>query len=141
MGIRGNIGSNNWSSNVSLASSRYSREDTLPAELQLNPASNFDSILADNFTSLAFGASISRGGIGSDFPQVSSPRYFLNGTVAHAWPERAFGVLFEGGVGMRVVGSDELSLSFSHDTLASELGRGDANSTGFGVNYRYHFKR
>jgi len=141
LGIRGNIGSNNWSSNVSLASSRYSREDTLPAELQLSPTSSFDSILADNFTSLAFGASLSRGGIGSDFPQVSSPRYFLNGTVAHAWPERAFGVLFEGGVGMRVVGSDELSLSFSHDSLASELGRGDANSTGFGVNYRYHFKR
>jgi len=141
LGTRGNIGSNNWSSSVSLASSRYSREDTLPAELQLNPTSNFDSILADNFTSLAFGASLSRGGIGSDFPQVSSPRYFLNGTVAHAWPERSFGVLFEGGVGMRVVGSDELSLSFSHDSLASELGRGDANSTGFGVNYRYHFKR
>jgi len=58
LGTRGNIGSNNWSSSVSLASSRY-----------------------------------------------------------------------------------RLSLSFSHDSLASELGRGDANSTGFGVNYRYHFKR
>ena len=141
LGTRGNFGSHNWSSSVSVASSSYSREDALPTELQLSPTSSFDSILADNFTSLAFGASLSRGGIGSDFPQVSSPRYFLNGTVAHAWPERSFGVLFEGGVGMRVVGSDELSLSFSHDSLASELGRGDANSTGFGLNYRYHFKR
>ncbi len=141
VGTRGSFGSNIWSSSVALASSRYDREDQLPDELQLAPDSSFDNILAERFTSLGWSTSLARGGINSEYPQVSSPRYYINSTLGYSWPENAFGVQLEGGIGFRVLGGDELSLALSHDTLASELVGGNANSTGVSVNYRYHFGR
>ena len=141
VGTRGSFGSNIWSSSVALASARYDRESELPTELQLAPDSSFDNILADRFTSLGWSTSLARGGVNSDYPQVSSPRYFINSTLGYSWPENAFGVQVEGGIGVRVLGGDELSFLFSHDTLASELVGDDANSTGVSLNYRYHFGR
>ena len=141
VGMRGTFGSNNWSSSLSLSGSRYEQEARTPNELRLTPSTTIDTVIAAESAALALGGSISRGGVASQYPQTSSPRYFLNGIVGHAWPEQNFGVQLEGGIGMRVFGGDELSFSFSHDGLASTLVSGESNSTSFGLNYQYHFKR
>ncbi len=141
LGMRGTFGSNNWSTAVSASGARYDRESRTPAELRLTPSTTISTAIAEESASLALGASLSRGGVASDYPQTSSPRYFLNGIVGHAWPEQAFGVQLEGGVGMRVLGGDELSLTFAHDGLARTLTSGEGNRTSFGLNYQYHFKR
>lgn len=141
LGMRGTMGSNSWSSSVSLSTSQFDVEDSMPSELFLTPTTTIGSVIASESTSLALGGSLSRGGIAGEYPQTTSPRYFLNGTVAHAWPDKSFGVQFEGGIGMRVLGGDELSFSFAHDGLAKTLASGVANSTSLGMNYRYHFKR
>lgn len=141
VGIRGTFGSNTWSTGVSLSSSQYNKESGLPIELQLSPSTTTESVLADRSTSLALVASLSRGGVTADFPQTTSPRYFANGTFGHTWPEQSFGLQFEGGLGVRILGGDELSLTLSHDAIADQIVGGAGNTTGFGLNYRYHFKR
>lgn len=141
VGMRGTFGSNNWSGGLSVSGSKFNQESRTPAELRLTPSTTIATVIAEESASLALGGSLSRGGIGTDYPQTSSPRYFLNGILGHAWPEQAFGVQLEGGIGMRVLGGDELSFSFAHDGLASTLTSGEGNNTSFGLNYQYHFKR
>jgi len=45
-------------------------------------------------------------------------------------------VQVDGGVGLRILGGDELSMGFAHD---SQLDLDAGASSIFGVNYRYHF--
>lgn len=138
-GIRGAFGSNVWSTSVSANRSENDVASELPDELNLARGTSIESIISDRSTSLSFGASLSRGGTQGDYPQASSPRYFLNANLAHSWPDSNFGLQFDGGAGIRVLGGDELSIGFAHDTQpASESGT-ENDTTTFGVNYRYHF--
>lgn len=138
-GIRGAFGSNVWSTNVSANRSQNDLADSLPAELNLAPGTSIGSILTDKNTSLSFGASLSRGGTQSDYPQATSPRYFLNANVAHSWPDKSVGLQLDGGAGFRVLGGDELSIGFAHDTQPSSEVGSENDTTSIGVNYRYHF--
>ena len=138
-GIRGAFGSNVWSTSVAANRSQNDVVSELPDELNLAPGTSIDSILTDKSTSLSFGASLSRGGIQGDYPQASTPRYFLNANVAHSWPDATLGLQLDGGAGIRVLGGDELSIGFAHDTQpAGDVGT-ENDSTTVGVNYRYHF--
>jgi len=138
-GIRGAFGSNVWSTSVAANRSENDVVSELPDELDLAPGTSINAILADKSTSLSLGASLSRGGIQGDYPQASSPRYFLNANVARSWPDETFGLQLDGGAGIRVLGGDELSIGFAHDTQpASDVGS-ENDSSSFGVNYRYHF--
>jgi len=138
VGVRGNIGSHSWSSSVTASTAVNDRTDVLPAEFGLNNQVSIDEVITDKFSNVSVGASISRGNTSSNYPQVSSPRYFLNGRVGHSWPERNFGVQLDAGAGMRIIGGDELSVGLSHDGLVDDvIGQG---RTEFGVNYRLHFK-
>jgi len=141
IGLRGAFGSNTWSTGISFSGSRYNKESGLPSELRLSPFTTNASVLAESNTTLGLVASLSRGGVTTDFPQTTSPRYFANGTFGHSWPEQSFGLQFEGGIGVRIIGGDELSLTLSHDAIADQIVGGAGNTTGFGLNYRYHFKR
>lgn len=137
LGMRGTFGSNAWSASVRAGQISYDRENVLPSELQLSEQTSFDGVLAKDVQSLSLGASLSRGGVNGDFPQVSSPRYYLNTSLGQIWPDRAVGFQLDAGAGIRVLGGDELSFSVTHDTLGN-AGKSD-DSTAVGVNYRYHF--
>ena len=138
LGMRGSFGSNNWSTSVRAAHLEHDREAQLPDELRLTRNSTMDSVLAEEVQSLSLGASLSRGGINADFPQVSSPRYFLSASVGQNWPDKVVGFQLGAGAGIRVLGGDELSFSLSHDTQPTIRRSGD--TTALGVNYRYHFQ-
>lgn len=138
-GIRGAFGSNVWSTSIAANRSENDVASVLPEELALVPGTYINSILRDKSTSLSFGASLSRGGIQGDYPQASSPRYYFNANVAHSWPDATFGVQLDGGAGIRILGGDELSIGFTHDSQpGSDVGK-ENDSTSIGVNYRYHF--
>lgn len=138
LGMRGSFGSNNWSTSVRAAHVEREREQELPEELRLSERTTMDSVLASEVQSLSVGASLTRGGINADFPQVSSPRYYLSASLGQNWPDKVVGVQVGAGAGIRVLGGDELSLSFSHDTQPTIRNSGDA--TALGISYRYHFQ-
>lgn len=140
LGIRGSIGSNAWTASVSAGRSYQDRVDTLPGSLQLGADSTLDSVLATSSTTVAVAASLSRGGVNSEFPQTSSPRYFLGTSLGHSWPDYSFGLQIDAGAGIRIFGEDELSFKFNHDrAYGSESGIVNDGLTTFGMNYRYHF--
>ncbi|ASJ70566.1 tetratricopeptide repeat protein [Granulosicoccus antarcticus] len=138
LGVRGSFGSNAWSTSVRAAHAERDREQRLPAELRFSRGSTMDDVLAAQAQSVSIGASLSRGGINADFPQVSSPRYYLSANLGHNWPDRVIGFQMGAGAGIRVLGGDELSFSVSHDTQPTVTNSGDA--TAVGISYRYHFQ-
>jgi len=138
LGIRGTMGSHSWSTSIAANHETNDRVDTVPTELELNNQVSMNEVIRETGSSLSFGGSLSRGDITTDYPQVNSPRYYVNARVGHSWPEKNFGVQFDAGAGVRVIGGDELSLGFSHDGLVSDfVGEGRSK---VGVNYRFHFQ-
>ena len=138
LGLRGNFGSNNWSTSVTASQQNYDRESVLPEELRLSNGSSINSVLVEKVQRLSVGASLSRGGVNADFPQVSSPRYYINSNIGQNWPEQVIGFQIDAGAGIRVLGGDELSFSLSHET--QPINRTSDNATSFGMHYRYHFQ-
>lgn len=138
VGLRDSFGSNFWSASLAATHSQYDVESTVPAELLLTSLTAVGAVVAEESSGLFLGATLSRGGPGGEFPQATSPRYFLSGNVGHTWPEKKTGFQLQAGAGIRILGGDELSLAFQHDSTPDDLTKG--NSSSFGVNYRYHFR-
>ena len=139
VGMRGAIGSNVWSTSIAGTRSQNEIENTLPAELALVPGTSASNILSEKTTSVNLGASLSRGGTQGNYPQTSSPRYYVNANIGHQWPSSTTGLQLDGGAGIRVLGGDELSIGFSLDTQPNSLSDSRDDTTSMGVNYRYHF--
>jgi len=138
LGLRGGLGGIAWSSSVVAADVRRDRVDRLPLELRLGQDTTLDGVLPESARTLSLLGSLSRGGVGGNFPDTASPRYYLNGGLSHAWPEQALGLQLDAGVGMRVLGNDELALAFVRDTrLSGRRNTGDLSS--IGLSYRHHF--
>lgn len=138
IGLRERVGAIAWSSSLSAENVDNDRVAALPDELRLAPTSTLDGVVAAHGAALSLNGSIARGDPGSGFPEASSPRYYLNAGLGHAWPDRAFGLQLDAGVGIRVLGNDELSFTLSRGSrLGGGRARDDASS--FGLNYRYRF--
>ncbi len=138
LGVRGNFGSNHWSGSVVASHLEHDREARLPDDLRFIGNRSFDAVLEEEVQTLSLGASLSRGGVNADFPQVSTPRYFLSARLGQSWPQNVTGFQLGAGAGIRILGGDELSFSLLHDTQPTLSRTGD--STALGVNYRYHFQ-
>jgi hypothetical protein len=138
LGVRGALGSNQWTASVQASQVIRDRVDALPESLRLRPDSTLDSVIAEELQTLAVGATLSRGGIGVDYPQVSSPRFYLSTNVGKSWPQGTLGLQLDAGAGIRILGGDELSFSVAHGALQTPRNTDDA--TKLGVNYRYHFQ-
>ncbi|MBX2838480.1 MAG: tetratricopeptide repeat protein [Gammaproteobacteria bacterium] len=139
LGLRGNVGSNVWSTGIVAGRRVFDRRAELPEELRLSQRTTLDTVLAREATTLALAASLSRGGINNSYPQTSSPRYYFNGSVGHSWPDKSFGLQVDAGAGIRVFGSDELSVELNHDRQQSSDNSFGVGFTSFGLNYQYHF--
>ena len=138
LGTRGAVGASAWSAGVRAAHERHDRRDALVGELGLRASASADSVLAPRRTTLALGASVVHGGgVGGGFPATEGPRWFVDASVDHDWPARSFGLRVDTGLGLRVLGGDELSLRLAHDTRAATAT--GADGTELGVGYRFHF--
>ena len=138
IGTRGAFGATGWSAGVRTAHSRHERDDDPPAGLGLSADAGSDSVLAPRGTNVSLGGSLVHGGgLGAGFPRTSGPRWFIDGSVDHAWPERSFGLRVNTGLGVRVIGGDELAFTLGHDTRAT--GATGADGTALGIAYRFHF--
>lgn len=138
LGVRGAFGNNTWTTSAQAGMQSHDREAELPDELSLSENSSLDGILAKKEKSLSFGGSLSRGSTVSGFPQVSSPRYYINARVGQSWPQNVLGLQLNAGAGIRVLGGDELSFSVAHDTQPTTQNSNE--STSVGMHYRYHFQ-
>ncbi len=137
-GIRGAFGSNVWSTNIAASHLQNNMVSNLPAEIASSPASS-SAILAQESTALLLGASLSRGGVSGNYPQASSPRYYLNANIGHVWPLDTINAQFDGGAGIRILGGDELSIGFTHESQPLDQFTAQESTTSIGLNYRYHF--
>ena len=95
-------------------------------------------MIAEEQQRLSVGATLSRGGTQSDYPQVSSPRYYVHTNVGQTWPQETLGLQIDAGAGFRVLGGDELSFSVTHD--AQQSTDDVEGETTLGLQYRYHFQ-
>jgi len=139
LGVKGSLGANAWTTSVIASRANNQLENELPPELAIAPTVEYGSILTDENTTLSFGGSLSRGGLQTNYPQSVSPRYYINANVGRSWPNANIGLTLNAGAGIRVLGGDELSIGFSHDTQPLSTGSEDNDTTRMGVNYRYHF--
>lgn len=138
MGVHGSFGSNQWTASVKAVQVSRDRVDVLPESLRLRADSSLDSVISEEIQTLAVGATLSRGGFGVDYPQTSSPRYYLSTNLGKTWPQGTLGLQLDAGAGIRVLGGDELSFSLAHGTLQAT--RRDNDATRLGLSYRFHFQ-
>lgn len=138
VGVHGSFGSNQWTASVQAEQADHDRVEVLPEALRLRDESTLNSVINEQRQTLSVGATLSRGGFGVDYPQVSTPRYYVSTNVGKTWPEGTLGLQVDAGAGVRVLGGDELSFSVAHGALQSFDDAEDA--TRLGVNYRYHFQ-
>lgn len=139
VGRKGSFGSNSWSMGLLATGLQNDVDADLPTELQLTPSTTIDSILVQSAGRLAITGLLQRGGIRAPYPQTGSPRYHLRASLGHNWPFRTVGFQVEAGAGFRVLGDDELSLEFAHDTQAELEGSGTSSNSLIGIQYRSHF--
>jgi len=138
VGMHGNFGSNYWTTSVQASQIARERVEILPFSLRLAEDSTLDDVVAEESQTVAVGATLSRGGLDTDYPQASSPRYYFHTNIAKTWPQESVDVQVDAGAGIRVLGGDELRFSVTHDTEPSSSLDNDA--TTLGVQYRYHFQ-
>lgn len=139
VGTRGTFGSNSWSMGLVASGQVNDQKSPLPQALtQLSQTTSFQSLFADESQELAISASLTRGGIGSEYPQAATPRYSLNARLGHAWPAKDTALQLSAGAGFRLVGNDELSLQLTHDRSA-ELESDDNGRSTIGIRYINHF--
>ncbi len=136
VGTRGALAGAAWSTSVRASHAANDRASELPAALGATSARSFDEILAPRRTTLGLDASVAWGGAVGELPRGSRPRLYAGASVAHDWPQRDFGLRLDTGLGLRVLGGDELSFTLGHDTRdAARSGGGTALRLG----YRYHY--
>ncbi|TAM09491.1 MAG: hypothetical protein EPN72_01400 [Nevskiaceae bacterium] len=117
------------------------RQGVLPARLQplfkpdMQPATA-DLILPEQYGYTGPGLAISHGLPGDDYPQVGALRWLFDFGAGYVWPDGRFGYDVSGAVGMPVIGSDELSLSFG---LGQTPGTAGGTAQTLGLRYLYFF--
>ena len=114
--------------------------DRLPPEMasRMPPGSSVSDVIDERYSSLGIGAALARGEPQGRAPLVGGLRYQLDGWIGWEWPadQPAFG--FSAAAGGRVLGSDELSLSYYYNSSTLNIGSGQS-SQGLWLRYRYFF--
>lgn len=103
----------------------------------LPPSYTVDSVTALETATLLIGGRFSRGAIREDYPSAGSIRYFASAWIGHTWPAAKPAINLEAGVGIRILGNDELSLKSHYNQSGDVVGRND--DTGGSIQYCYHF--
>lgn len=137
VGLRGSLGSHNWSTSVLMDRRIHDRTNVLPSSLRLFNTSTANSVLPEDTSTLSVGATLARGDVNANFIQGHAPRYFVGARVGQQYPSRDFAFSFGAGAGIRILGGDELSFSINHDTTM--LTGANVDSSSADISYRFHF--
>jgi predicted Zn-dependent protease len=111
----------------------------LPEDLQrfLAPDDTIDNIVAQEASTIQFGARIGRAQIGEPYPSVGSYRYFASAWIGAQLPSNHLSLNLTAGVGFRIIGNDELSIQ-THYNQNGDIVAGSDDS-GISINYQYNF--
>ncbi len=113
----------------------------LPPDMaaRLPPGAVVADVIPAEYAALGIGASLARGTPMDRAPRVGGLRYTLDGWFGPVWPERRLGYAFQGAIGSRLFGSDELALSLTYSDVLNVVA-GQTN-TSLRLQYRYFFGR
>lgn len=128
-----------WLVRGSLSMEENKLEDSLPADLQarLRPGAGLSDLVSEEFRSLGISTYLARGELRSTFPQVASPRWFVDAWLGYLQPDDNLGVNLSAGIETAVGGSDELGLIGNY---GDQFSAGD-NGWQMYLYYRYFFGR
>lgn len=98
-----------------------------------------DTILPEDYGQVFIGTTLQRGDLHALNARTPSPRYLVNAAVAYQWPlsQVSFAVSF--GLGWRIMGNDELALTYGYNSKPLG-GQGDA-AQDIRLSYSYRFGR
>ncbi|MGI9292530.1 MAG: tetratricopeptide repeat protein [Pseudomonadales bacterium] len=98
-----------------------------------------DTILPEDYGQVFIGTTLQRGDLHALNARTPSPRYLFNTAVAYQWPlsQVSFAVSF--GLGWRIMGNDELALTYGYNSKPLG-GQGDA-AQDIRLSYSYRFGR
>lgn len=98
-----------------------------------------DGLLPERYGQLSIGTRIQHGDVHDLNHRVPSPRYFLELATAYQWPNKDIGITAGFGIGMPLLGGDDLSLSYRFNSQPLG-GEGDA-AQDIQLSYNYRFGR
>ncbi|MGI9287317.1 MAG: hypothetical protein ACR2P1_18180, partial [Pseudomonadales bacterium] len=98
-----------------------------------------DTILPEDYGQVFIGTTLQRGDLHALNVRTPSPRYLFNTAIAYQWPlsQVSFAVSF--GLGWRIMGNDELALTYGYNSKPLG-GQGDA-AQDIRLSYSYRFGR
>lgn len=112
----------------------------LPADLVSRmPAGTIPAdLVPEEFSFVGAGFGLYRGMPDQPYPLTASPRYFLDVNAGYSRPEGDFSISASAGIGMRVLGGDELSLTLGIDQEGTAAA---SRSSRVMLGYQYFFGR
>jgi polysaccharide biosynthesis protein PelB len=114
----------------------------LPADLQLMFAAETAPtvLVPESYRDTGLTLHIGRGDLHTDFPQTASPRWFAELWIGNVEPGAGLSVAGRAGLGISLLGSDELGLTAEYDNRLDKTA--DNNATvRTQISYRYYFGR
>ncbi len=116
-------------------------ENNLPQQVsQRLPIGSVTSLLvAEEFGTLGISMRLNRGQIKTDYPQVGSLRYFIDGWIGQVYPAKDFATRLSAGFSSRILGNDELSFGLVADQTKNKVE--DQSSWGINLLYRNYIGR
>jgi len=141
IGHRFLTGRNNWLIQFDASNISNSLENNLPVQLsrRLPQDADISQIVVSDFSTVGVSTRYSRGQIATNFPQVGSLRYYVEGWVGQVYPSNSFAFRFNSGISTRVVGNDELGLELVVDQTSSKIA--DQTNVGVKLFYRNYIGR
>ncbi len=131
-----------WSITTGVEWQKNSLATRIPADITArlrDSNTSADTVLPKDYGQFFLGTSLQRGDLHALNARTPSPRYLFNAAVAYQWPisQLSFAVSF--GLGWRIMGNDELALTYSYNSKPLG-GQGDA-AQDIRLSYSYRFGR
>ena len=98
-----------------------------------------DNVLSERFGQIALGTSISNGRLHAISKSGPSPRYLANAALTYQWDKSLLGVSVQAGIAWRILGNDELALSYQLNS--SPWGVNNETQQDIKLSYNYRFGR
>ena len=131
-----------WAITAGVEWQKNSLTTLIPADITarlLDSNTSADTVLPKDYGQFFLGTSLQRGDLHALNARAPSPRYLFNAAFAYQWPisQLSFAVSF--GLGWRIMGNDELALTYGYNSKPLG-GQGDA-AQDIRLSYSYRFGR
>lgn len=135
-------GANYWVLGAGAAWENNDVVDQIPADIQpwLAPNVTTAALVPETYYDLGVSTALGRGRLGSDYPQVASPRWFTDMWIGYIGPESTLGVAARAGLGTALFGGDEIGVTAEYDDRLNRVA-GGGPSYQLQVYYRFYLGR